>query len=135
MTVRWNGDDVFRRARQGATVGVIAATALVEEESVRRIVEDPKTGIIYQRGDRVHQASAPGEAPASDTGRLIASRNVEIEDEAPVGRVSYNTEYARALEMGNEKIAPRPYLRVSLESKSDEVGGTINQFIRDAVGR
>lgn len=135
MTVRWNGQALLQKARRGAVQGVVAGAAIVDEESVRRIQEEDKTGRVYNRGGRSHQASAPGQAPASDTGRLLGSRNTEIEDDGLVARVSYNTEYARRLEMGDEDFEPRPYLRVALEAKRDEVEETVQSFIRDELVR
>lgn len=103
----------------GEAVGMAAAergmraTMLTAEATLKIILSQPGTGRIYPRGKQaVHQASAPGEPPAVDTGRLRNSIQTEI-FRAPgevTGRVSANTEYAAALELGTEKIKKRPYL-------------------------
>lgn len=129
MTVQWNPAAAVAAVRRKAVQGVIAATALVEDASVEKITSGPKTGRIYRRNGVNHQASAAGEAPATDTGALLASRRAEVEENGLVGNVSYNTAYARRLELGDEDFAPRPYLNPSLEENRAEVKRLIASFI------
>ena len=129
MTVRWNPEAATRKVRNNALAGVVAATELVADASVQNIQEGPKTGRIYRRRGTVHQASAPGESPASDTGRLLASRQTDIDNNALAGTVSYNTEYARRLELGDEEFPARPFLRKALDENESEVKATIQSFI------
>ena len=46
---------------------------LIRSEAVKSIQTGAKSGIMYQKYNprRQHRASAPGEAPASDTGNLV----------------------------------------------------------------
>lgn len=63
------------------------------------------TGRIYRRRGRTHQASAPDEYPATDTGRLLASlRGSSDLREAKVGTGMY---YAKFLRQGTKKMARR----------------------------
>lgn len=86
--------------------------------AVLAIQNPPKTGATYKHGKIVHQASAPGEAPATDTGNLAGSGTVRR-----VGLAHYqcvfSTPYARALEFGNPSgtILPRPYLRPAVQKE------------------
>lgn len=75
-----------------------------------------KSGRIYKRGKsgKTHQASAPGEAPAIDTGALVNSLATEKVSEA-VYMVSAGTEYAQALEFGSKRMAARPFLGPAVE--------------------
>lgn len=59
-----------------------------------------------------HQASAPGEPPALDTGTLRSSITGIVDEKGLSirGFVGSNVEYVRDLELGTEKIAPRPFL-------------------------
>lgn len=61
-------------------------------------------------GYKVRRASAPGEAPAIDTGNLVNSLETR---KTGVGSavVEAGAEYAAALEFGTRKMAPRPFLR------------------------
>lgn len=65
-------------------------------------------------GTRVpHRASAPGDPPAPDTGRLRASYSFST-GRTPVGAdLVFGTgdEKAKLLEFGTSKMAPRPHLR------------------------
>lgn len=92
--------------------GVRAAT-LEASNLTKIILSQPGTGRIYPRGKTVtHQASAPGEAPAPDTGALRASVQTEVSRglNEVVGLVTVNRDYAAALELGTEKVRPRPFL-------------------------
>jgi hypothetical protein len=52
----------------------VKATAVKAMSDVRDAIQDPpKTGREYKRGDKIHRASAPGEAPAADRGGLAPS--------------------------------------------------------------
>lgn len=63
-----------------------------------------------------NRASAPGEPPAVDTGRLRASIIHEIEREFRtwIGTVGTNVEYAPSLEFGTTKMAARPFMLITL---------------------
>lgn len=74
-----------------------------------------KTGEIYARNGVDHQASAPGEMPAMDTGALANS--IQVEKEGATGAVVYtNMEYAAHLEYGTVHMAARPFFTPAAES-------------------
>lgn len=80
------------------------------------IMNPPKSGRVYQRGKRAHQASAPGEAPATDVGNLVNS--VMLYKTATADwLIHWNAEYAAALEYGTPRILPRPFLRPAMEGQ------------------
>lgn len=61
-----------------------------------------------------HRASAPGDGPAPDTGRLRQS--IGVESPSPlIRRVGTNVKYALYLEFGTRKLAPRPFVRPAVE--------------------
>lgn len=75
------------------------------------IKNPPKTGRIYKS----HQASAPGEAPANQTGRLMKSQKYTVhsafEMEAGATAVSKKGKpYPRFLENGTSRMLPRPFI-------------------------
>lgn len=63
---------------------------------------EPKSGRTYGS----HVASAPGEAPAIDTGALASSIQVELNGLSAV--VGTNQEQSALLEFGGVKVAARP---------------------------
>ncbi len=91
-------------------VAFVAATNIAERAAAS--MEGSKHGHIYGR----HQASAPGEAPAIDTGILHGSMFTR-----EVGPAAYiagtNVEYAPDLEMGTVNIEARPFLLPAAEDE------------------
>jgi phage gpG-like protein len=83
----------------------------VQNVAVRSIHKGPKTGRSYGR----HKASAPGEAPATDTGALASS--IARVSGKPGAAVGTNLEYGKHLEFGTTNIKPRPWLFPALESQ------------------
>lgn len=92
----------------------VMATAMQVEANMKTSMSGQKSGIIYQRGGKAHQASAPGEPPAIDTGNLV---NSVFSEKSGPGQavVGASAEYAEYLEFGTSKMAARPFLRPALE--------------------
>jgi hypothetical protein len=88
----------------------VQATALTINGDIKRAIQGPpKTGRIYSRGEKNHQASAPGEAPATDTGVLVSS--IAYKQETPLSAIVYSRlQYAYWLEseFGTRNMKPRP---------------------------
>lgn len=82
---------------------------------VRSIQRGPATGTVYQKyiPRREHQASAPGQAPQTDTGALASSvQNIRRD---MTGWVFSRVEYASHLEFGTQNMAERPYFHPAVE--------------------
>ena len=96
-----------------ASDGIKAASLDGEAQLVDILSVPPaRSGRIYRRkGGKTHQASAPGEAPAVDTGDLLQSvaSTVGREGSAIVGRVGASSRHAIETELGTEKMKPRPH--------------------------
>ena len=104
-----------------------ASLEKVRGDAVKAIQRGPTTGMTYERGpgqnlSSSHRASAPGEAPATDTGTLASSINVK-QIGPLVGTVGSSLNYAGWLEFGTLSMDARPWLAPSLESN--------NRFIVD----
>ena len=85
----------------------------LKAEMVERM-QEPKSGRTYiRKGQGVHVASAPKQAPAVDSG-LLSGMEVEKIGTAKA-RITINTEYAVALEYGarrkHDYLRPRPFAR------------------------
>lgn len=93
--------------------GIAAALHEIGADSVRevrRLIKDgQKTGRVYTFRGRRHQASAPHEAPANRTGRLMESSSYQVHG-AFQAEVGEEAEYAQFLENGTKRMAPRPHL-------------------------
>jgi HK97 gp10 family phage protein len=126
------------RAQQAAVEEAIRVGAtLVANDARRAVARGPKTGRLYQRGGVTHQASAPGEAPATDTGRLVSSivADVERTPNGPVGVVVARTAYATYLEFGTRRMAPRPFMLPAFERNRARVRELIRVGIATAAQR
>ena len=94
-------------------------TALaIQRHAVKSIQRGKPRGITYKKykPKRTHTASAPGQAPASDTGRLAGS----ILPPRQISRgysVGTNLDYGRYLEFGTRRIAERPWLRPAVDAE------------------
>lgn len=79
--------------------------------AITSIQQSPATGRTYRRGSTVHRASAPGEAPATDTGNLVQNITVEKKEIMyyDVGSRK-DAPYGYWLEFGTSKMDARPWL-------------------------
>jgi hypothetical protein len=108
----------FRKlADQGEEVVHELVTELtldVHRRAVRGVQRGPASGRVYTKSNprRTHQASAPGEYPATDTGRLASSIQFEppTNKKKPVGIVGTNLNYGRYLEFKSPAGGGRPWL-------------------------
>lgn len=95
--------------------GALAIGArLVATDAATSLRTGPRTGREYLRpGGRVHVASAPGEPPASDTGRL--ERSIRVRKSSGLEyQIVASAPYSGWLERGTRKMDPRPYLKPAL---------------------
>ena len=93
-----------------------------QNEAVRGIQRGPANGRTYKRGTVTHTASAPGQFPMSDTGRLAS--NVESILATPANiraKVGTNIIYGAYLEFGTSKMAARPWLQRSFRQAAEGV--------------
>lgn len=96
---------------------------LVGEKTRNNILADmrkqPKGGRRYRRGRRFHVASAPGEAPAIDTGFLARSITSEVALNTLI--VTAGVSYASYLEDGTRKMGARPFMLKNLRLALQQV--------------
>ena len=69
---------------------------------------------------RTHQASAPGQAPASDTGNLVSQIIVRPKNPDEVA-VESNALYSSFLEFGTSKMLARPFLFPATERSRPKI--------------
>lgn len=110
--------------------------ALKIHATIIRSFVTSKSGRTYQRGTIKHIASAPGEAPARDTGFLGQSIlfvlvPVTVDDRYKEAKVMATAPYALALEFGREDktITARPFMRPAFNNNIE----AIRQDIKNAL--
>lgn len=99
---------------EAAINGVVRETIKRIEANVKMGMQEIHSGAMYG----THQASAPGEYPAIDTGALINSVQSEMETDL-VGVVYTNSNYAMYLEYGTINMSPRSFMVPSTERERD----------------
>jgi HK97 gp10 family phage protein len=110
MTLRSKIPNVQRAIDQAAARTVLKTAMRIRNEAIRLILEGTKSGHTYKRHGVTHKASAPGEAPASDLGRLVQSIRVDHAPNSLVARVVAGTNYAKLLELGTQTMRARPFM-------------------------
>lgn len=104
-----------------AVAGVTACAVELRNEVLRLLQKGPKTGKIYKRRGVMHQASAEGEAPATDTGALVRSVAMDVIETSLEAVVWAGTIYAKVLEFGTLLMGKRPFMSKAIENKRAEL--------------
>jgi hypothetical protein len=115
---------------------VVAHTAMTIEGTAKvSIQRGPKTGRLYRTSNKrkMHQASAPGEAPATDTGTLVARINHQVIDSGLEASVFSDVSYAGYLERGTKRMAPRPYIMPAAEKARPDFERDIDLAIAGVI--
>lgn len=90
-----------------------------------------KSGKTYKRpGGKTHQASAPGETPAVDSGDLAGSFETEMDGQL-TSVVRVTSDHAAVQELGGKKQAARPYLRPALEKVKPTLVDAIEKIVKN----
>lgn len=101
------------------------AANLVKNEAQKEILTGSKTGPVVTRYNpkRSIAISAPGEAPASDTGFLAANITSEVSVSAGIvrGIVRSSAPYSAYLEFGTQQMPARPFLQPALDKKAKAI--------------
>ena len=108
---------------------------LIRGEAVRSIQQGSKSGKTYKRYNptRTHKASAPGEAPASDTGFLVS--NIRVKEQKDIVVVSSEASYSKFLEFGTSKMLARPFLFPAFEKSKPKIAEVIFRKIKQSLDR
>lgn len=110
---------IAERLALGANA-VVRRTIKQIEGDAKQSLSGPRSGHVYRVGGMkdspiLHQASAPGEPPATETGNLAISLDSKMIGPT-TGEVSVGAEYGAPLEFGSARgLAPRPFLTPATE--------------------
>lgn len=129
MSVKWNAAAVLAQVRAATLTGIVRGVQTIREEATSLMQDSPRSGRVYSR----HKASGPGEPPAPDTGNLIRNIQTSVDAQKLTGNVNFGTKYARPLEYGTYKMAPRPFARPAVENKKNVIRDDIADEISGAL--
>lgn len=123
---------IGEKAEANVAKAVKAVAFMINADVKQAYQKGPKTGRIYQRGGVTHQASAPGEAPATDTGTLVSS--VYFDQESKMSAtVGSRLAYAHYLEFGTRNIAQRPAWVPATERARPKLAELIEKALEAAI--
>ena len=135
-------DKALFNTKEGIRRGLLDVGPEIEREVVRLIKSPPKTGRLYLRGGRIHQASAPGEAPANESGMLAESIGFKVSSptQLVIGNEASIAPYGRRLELGDDftgrgSIAARPFVKPGALSKAREVEQAVVRGVARELGK
>ena len=109
---------------------------LIRAEAVKSIQSGAKSGIVYEKYNprRQHRASAPGQAPASDTGNLVSK--IRVKQKNPnTTQVESGADYSAFLEYGTSKMQPRPFLFPAFEKSRAKITQAVFNRVVTAIER
>lgn len=115
------------------------AAKLVQDDVVRSIRNEPKTGRFYVRRKIRYQASAPGEPPAAATGVLVHQIAIKKANRSrmPQSRLVAPGIY-KFLENGTRRMAARPAFGPALKRNQDRIESMVkvrSQKVLKRAGR
>jgi len=131
-------DKITEDMKEEIAAALFVGGLKIEENAKLSIQREVKTGRVYQRGTVSHTASAPGQAPANDTGRLVNSFNVSQSADKLAVQIKSGgatVDYAVALEYGTEKMAPRPFMKPALEKSRAFIEARMEKGIKRGVAK
>jgi len=110
--------------------GILLSAHQVRTEAIKLISKGARSGVKYTRylPYRTGIASAAGEPPKSDTGRLVSQIFVDIDADGFGATVGTNLDYGLYLEVGTSKMSARPWLTPTLETLQPKL---VKQFKKD----
>ena len=120
--------DIMSRIEEGTRNGLQALALIAQTNAQQRILRGPKTGRWYGN----HRASAPGQAPANDTGFLVGSLRINVTQQLGVDLRAL-APYAIHLEYGTRNMRPRPFLRISAEEAGQRSQEVFDAYIGQAL--
>jgi len=145
------GEDELKRTllslgkdMEDAMIKGVFLTANQVRTSAIKSIQAPSFGTWTKRsrqggGTYDHVAAAPGNAPNTDTGKLVSSIAVEMDKEKIEAEVGSNLDYAAHLEFGTKhkkggtKMDPRPWLSPALDKNRDNLRGNISKAAMSVI--
>jgi HK97 gp10 family phage protein len=107
---------------------------LIRAEAIKSIQTGAKSGVMYQMYNprREHRASAPGEAPASDTGNLV-SKIIVKQISQDITSVESNADYSAYLEYGTSKMEARPFMLPAFEKSKKPIINAVFNRVKNKI--
>ena len=124
-----------KKVRSVAVQGLVSEVNKIRNTIILEMQRGVKTGKLYKRGKKFHQASAPGEYPALDRGPLLTSIFYDIDEpnlKVELGNL-VGAPYGEFLEFGTKYMEPRPWLEPSIEKHQDGLVDHIGNVVFNEI--
>lgn len=111
---------------------VIKFAFLIDRKTKEKIQKGTRSGKTRRRRSIDHTASAPGEPPKTDSGRLVSSIRPVIKGRmsAEVGSLSNIAVYGAMLEDGTKNMGARPWLEPTLRENESALQALFTTAIK-----
>ena len=118
-----------------ATTLVNRTAQNIRNTAIRSIQKQSPGGETYEKYKprRTHVASAPGQSPNTDTGRLAGSIRAVESSGTPTAYVAALADYAAHLEFGTRNMAARPFMTPAVEAERDKFRKGIDDLTAKAT--
>src|SRR5690554_3686336 len=125
---------ISSRFESEATALVNRTAQNIRNTAVRSIQKRSPGGEEYEKYNprRSHVASAPGQPPNTDTGRLAGSIRA-VNSDKPTAHVEALADYAVHLEFGTRNMAARPFMTPAVEAEREKYRKGINELTGKAA--
>ena len=124
-------DTVFDSIEKACVNGVSDGGNIIYDEVLSLVLDTKKSGRVYPGP---HQASAPGEPFANETGNALTQTKIhEGFDSGLTVYVAGHAQYAKELELGTSKMAARPVFRPALANKADDFVKAVHTEIAKVI--
>lgn len=142
IAIRLEGSKELQAALQRASKDIrdavsraVVGTALELQGNIKTsIARGPASGRTYEKYNprRTHTASASGQPPMTDTGRLVNS--IEFDKIGDLtATVGSKLAYATYLEYGTSRMAARPFFRPAVEKITPKYQERLEKAIGDEL--
>jgi len=129
IRVVWSKFTLLEKQVEPRAAKIIEQGAQTMVTDMKDAIESgPKTGRLYRRGNVEHQASAPGEAPATDIGTLANS--LVVKRVAKLTREIWGILYGFWLEFGTTTLLPRPFVRPAVDKNRDKLIADLEEIVK-----
>jgi HK97 gp10 family phage protein len=122
---------VYKKIGQTQFQALYQSANLVRNTAIK-LIQKTSQGETYVRKASKHTASKPGDAPNTDTGRLVGSIKVYVGENH--AEVKSDLDYAFFLEFGTKDIEPRPFLSPAIEMNQKKINEIFGREIKVVVG-
>lgn len=109
-------------------LALVAGVIDITTEAKKMIQRGTKTGKLYGR----HRASAPGQAPATETGFLVANLHHKVDPDGLGASAISGADYSEFLEFGTVNISARPFFQPALDKVRKRIFSRLTKELKRA---